>query len=630
MNHSPSAHVIHDCFVNDESVQDDEERKEKDILELIPMTLMFVKSIAGRKVKSSLLCLIDTGATDSWIKSSFVPEGVTLEKDRKVRNQTLAGPVTGASLIHAEQLKLPEFHRTRTIVNTTFRVFDSDLRYDAILGRKLLFQLGIVLDFKQRKMSWDDSHIMMRPYPEKFKSSKVLRTLQDDLQDEYLYDNDDATFTPEMFVAEKESLASEELGYKSSVIKESFYEGANFEEIARSCSHLTAKQQDELLTLLKKFPVLFDGGLGHYKDELIHLEIDPKAPTSTVRAYPVPHSKLKVFKRELDRLVEIDVFEEAERSEWIAGTFIVPKKDSRVRWITDFRALNKALRRKVYPIPKIQDIFLRRKRFRFLSKMDLSMQYYTFELDDESKEVCTFATPFGLYRYKRLPMGIKCAPDIAQNVMEKILKDINDIEIYIDDIAAFSSEWYEHLDLLEKVLTKLQEKGFKINPAKCEWGVQETDFLGHWLTPEGIKPWPKKTQAILNMKEPTNISELRSFLGLVTYYRDMWPRRSHVLAPLTNLVGKKKFVWGQEQRDAFAQMKALVIKDTMLAYPDHNLEFDVETDASDYQLGAVIKQNGIPVAFFSRKLNDAQKNYSTIEKELLSIVETFKEFRTML
>jgi hypothetical protein len=220
-------------------------------------------------------------------------------------------------------------------------------------------------------------------------------------------------------------------------------------------------------------------------------------------------------------------------------------------------------------------------------------------------------------------MGISAAPDIAQEIMERVLSDLLDkLEVYLDDIAAFSNSWEDHLVLLDKLFTVLQDKGFAVNPLKCEWGIQETDFLGHWLTPTGVKPWRKKIDAILRMRAPTNIKELCSFLGMVTYYRDMWPRRAHILAPLTALIKSKEFKWGPSQQKAFDEMRTLMATDAILVFPDHNLEFEIETDASDYQLGAVIKQNGRPVAYYSRKL--------TIEKELLSVVETLRTFRSML
>jgi hypothetical protein len=202
----------------------------------------------------------------------------------------------------------------------------------------------------------------------------------------------------------------------------------------------------------------------------------------------------------------------------------------------------------------------------------------------------------------------------------------------MDDVGAFNDTWEEHLKTLKTIMARLQDNNFTINPLKCEWAVQETDWLGYWLTLTGLKPWKKKIEAILAIKHPQNIKEVRSFIGAVTFYRNMFPHRSHILTPLTALTKKPKanFIWTPEAQKAFNEMKAIIAIYVLLRYPDHNEEFHVITDASDYQLGTVIKQNDIPVAFYSRKLNPAQQNYTIMEKYLLSIIETLKEFRTML
>ena len=202
----------------------------------------------------------------------------------------------------------------------------------------------------------------------------------------------------------------------------------------------------------------------------------------------------------------------------------------------------------------------------------------------------------------------------------------------------------DHLSKLRQVLIRLRCTGLKVNAAKCSFCATETEYLGYVLTREGIKPQPKKVEAILVLTPPQNVKQLRRFLGMVQYYRDLWARRSEMLSPLTDLVGecghtkatratktkRTPWHWDDVHQTAFENIKTAIAKDVVLAYPDYSQGFEIYTDSSKFQLGAIITQNNRPLAFFSRKLNTAQQKYSVTEQELLAIVETLKEFKGML
>ena len=210
--------------------------------------------------------------------------------------------------------------------------------------------------------------------------------------------------------------------------------------------------------------------------------------------------------------------------------------------------------------------------------------------------------------------------------------DLPNVRAYFDDIlitTAGSSE--DHLAHVELVLQRLTDAGFAVNLRKSSFAVTEIDYLGYWITRHGIQPQPKKVEAIMRLTPPTPNRQLRRFLGMINYYRDMRRRRSHILAPITAMCSTKaKFVWNDKEQKAFEDIKAIISRETLLAYPDFSKDFHIYTDSSDYQLGTVIMQDDRPLAFYSRKLNSAQKRYTTGEQELLSIVETLKEFKNIL
>lgn len=581
-----------------------------------PATIMLCDTIGTLKSRRMLKVLFDTGSKKTFINKRVLPKGyIPVPTAKTYTMRTLQGTFSSSEVIKIRDIRLPEFDKNRRITSHTALVTEGKCRYDLILGSDFLSKCGITFNYDKGTMEWYDAILPMRdPFG---LSAKDF----DDMEDSLHVQLEDEMFGQDWL----DSYATEILDAK--------YEKTDINDLVDKLDHLNNDQKNDLRKVLNKNAKLFNGTLGVYPHKKVHIDIDPKAEPVHARAYPVPHVHMDTFKKELYHMVDLGILEHQGSSEWASPSFIIPKKDGRVRWISDLRQLNKVIKRKQYPLPIINDILRKRQGYEFFTKLDISMQYYTFELDEESKDLCTIVTPFGKFRYNRLPMGLKCSPDFAQEVMENILRDVDDAEVYIDDVGNFSQDWESHIVLLDTVLHKLKENGFTVNPLKCEWAVKETDWLGYWLTPRGLKPWKKKIDAVLHMDRPRTPSALRSFIGCVNYYKDMWPSRAHVLKPLTDKSGlkkKDKLVWTDEMQTAFDKMKKLMCADALIAYPNHNLRFDIYTDASDYQLGAVLMQNGIPIAYFSKKLSGAQMNYTTMEKELLAIVATLKEFRSML
>jgi len=419
-------------------------------------------------------------------------------------------------------------------------------------------------------------------------------------------------------------------------IMDSKYEKQDMLHVAKDQSHLTQQQRDALYSVLQKYEDLFQGTLGEWPDEEISVELTKDAvPYHCGKPIRIPHAHLETLKKEVKRLVDIGVLEEVDGSRagpWCAPSFIVPKKDGRVRFITDYRELNKRIRRKPWPMPHVADLIQDIGSYTYVTALDLSMGYYHFRLSDELSDMSTFMLPFGLYKYRRLPMGLSVSPDLFQERMSKLFGDIPWIKVFIDDLLIFSNGTYEdHLEKVAIALERLRSKNLAVNALKSFWAVQEVDYLGFRLTREGVRPQAKKVKAIMEMVPPKNKRQLRRFIGLVNYYRFMWKHRSHVLAPLAALVGKNTpFKWRDEHQKGFDEMKRIVSKEILLSFPDYSKDFEIYTDASDKQLGAVLKQGNKTLAFFSKKLTKTQQGYSVGEKEMLSVVEALKEFRTMI
>ncbi len=556
--------------------------------------------------------LLDTGTTDTIVLRKFVKKGRAKSyKGKSTTWNTMGGKFTTNQKALID-FKFPELDPNKKVTWVTHVDSKTDQEhalYDIIIGMDLMTEIGIFVNTETKEVVWEGHTTPL-----------VSRgVLQDEDIVAHMYH---MAVNPVIQEAEE----------RQARILDADYSKIDIEEYFKELQYLSVQEQDLLASVLSSFPTLFGGGLGRLNIDPIHLELKPDAVPYAARPFPVPQSLHRTTKVEMNRLTGIQVFEKNSDSEWAAPTFVQPKKTGDVRILTDFRRLNECLVRKPFPLPRIADLLQKLRNFKYATAIDLSMGYYHIPLDEASQRLCTTVLPWGKYRYKVLPMGIKNSPDIFQEIMTNMFIDLEYTSTYLDDILVISDGTFEdHMMKVKKVLQRLEAANFRANVRKCFFAQDSLEYLGYQISRKGIQPQPKKVEAIMAIKEPKNVKQLRHFLGMVNYYRDMWQRRSHILAPLTKLVGKGvKFTWDKEQQKAFDEIKRVMSKETILAYPDFKKPFHIYTDASNTQLGAVIMQEDKPLAFYSRKMNSAQKNYTTGEQKFLSIVETLKEFQSLL
>ena len=568
-----------------------------------PVAFIRFNTKRGKAKPVTIRALLDSGAAETLVCSKHTKK----LKLKSIPGKSVSWSSPGGTLKTTSKVKaqftIPELHEDK-IIEWDVHVTEQLGAYDMIIGRDILEFLQIDIRFSDMAIHWDHATMPFKPYDAKIQEAFHVNE-------------------PDAVIDEMERVKR---------ILDAKYVPADLDEVCSEQTHLLSAEIGKLSELLHKYADLFDGTLGSWKEAKVDIELKPDATPYHAKPYPIPKCHLDTLRMEVDRLCEIGVLKRVNRSQWAAPTFIIPKKDGTVRFISDFRELNKRIVRKPYPIPHIQDMLLNLEGFQHATSLDLNMGFYHIELNPASKALCTIVLPFGKYEYQRIPMGLCNSPDIFQEKMSELMDGLDFVRTYIDDLLCLTKGTYDdHLKKLERVFKRLQDAGLKVNAKKSFFARQELEYLGYWITRDGIKPLPKKVEAILKIATPTNRKELRSFIGVVNYYRDMWLRRSHVLAPLASLTSKTtKWKWGPQQQTAFDTAKRIIARETMLAYPDFSKPFQIHTDASHYQLGAVISQDNKPIAFYSRKLNSAQTRYTTTERELLSIVETLKEYRTIL
>ena len=401
---------------------------------------------------------------------------------------------------------------------------------------------------------------------------------------------------------------------------------------------LTLEQQGDLNKLLTEYQDVFSKqGDPISSTSMVEHEIH-----TTGRPIRQPFRRQNPVIREIEQQQVKEMLRDGvirpSNSPWASPVVMVKKKDGSMRFCVDFRQMNDATIKDAHPLPRIDDTLESLYGAQYFTTLDLKSGYWQVPITEEDKEKTAFRTSSGqLYEFNQLPFGLCNAPATFSRLMDRTLAGLawNICLYYLDDIIVFSATWAEHIQRLKAVFERLRRANLKLGAKKCTLAAREVSFLGYRVTPDGLEPEPKLMEAISKLPPPINVAEVRSFLGLVGYYRRFVKKFSDKAAPLNALLRREQaWKWTEDCQKAFETLKGEIAARPVSAYPDFSKPFRLYTDASNIGLGAILaqKQQGKEkiICCASRTLNNAESNYSTTKKECLAVVWGVQVFRPFL
>ncbi|PNF31069.1 hypothetical protein B7P43_G17391, partial [Cryptotermes secundus] len=391
----------------------------------------------------------------------------------------------------------------------------------------------------------------------------------------------------------------------------------------------------DIVELLQEFPGLFSDRLGTVKGMTCHLDLSDNIPVRS-RPYQCSPPRLKLLREIVQDLLDKGVVRKSY-SQYASPAFLVPKPSGGQRMVIDYRLLNKKIVFDAFPMPNVESAFAHFEKATIFSVLDLNSAYYQIPLSAKSRKATAFCTPFGLFEFTKLPMGISVGCQVLSRVVDTLFGDLKCKFVYnfMDDLVVYSRSREEHLDHLREVFARLQKAGFTLNKNKLRLAQREIPFLGHLLSAEGIRILPERVEAITSFPPPKNLKAVRRFLGMAGFYGRFIPRFSHIAEPLHALKRKNaRFEWDDPQQAAFLQLKEALATPPVLQIPDFSLKFSIVCDASDVAISAVLQQGNAeqwaPVAYASRLLSPAERRYAVYERECLAVVYGCEKYRSYL
>ena len=378
-------------------------------------------------------------------------------------------------------------------------------------------------------------------------------------------------------------------------------------------------------TLKQQFPEVFSG-IGKLKSKQVTLHVDPNVKPVAQPLRQTPFNLQERVEKKIRELLDCDIIEEVDGpTPWVNPVVIIPKADGDIRLCIDMRRANEAILRGRHPIPTVDELLHSMNGSKVFSKLDLKWGYHQLELSPESRQITTFVTHKGLYRYKRLLFGVSSASELYQHEISTALAGIEGVDNISDDIIVHGPDQKTHDQRLLKTMERLKQHGLTLNADKCLFNVDRLVFMGILLSEKGIGPTEERVRALQEAREPETASEIRSFLGLANYSSRFIPHFATLTEPLRKLTRKDvSFHFGPEQKASFELLKRSMVEAGTLAYFDKSASTKVVADASPVGLGAVLMQNQdgawVPICYASRSLTECERKYSQTEKEALALV----------
>ena len=418
-----------------------------------------------------------------------------------------------------------------------------------------------------------------------------------------------------------------------------FVESNDLNQVAsvQDIDHLTTLERSALDDLVKEKISKMGSGLGYCKVAEHEIVLEEGVRPIKQRYYPVSPYKQKFIDEEVEEMLRLGVIERSN-SPWSSPVCLAKKKDGSFRFCIDFRKVNEHTKRDAYPIPYISSILDRLRDTRFISSIDIKSAFWQVPLSESSKEVTAFTVPGrGLFQFRRMPFGLSNAPATWQRIVDTIFGPELEpnVMVYLDDIVITSVTFSEHLKLLEIIFDRLYVAGLVVSLEKCKFCQSELRYLGYLVDSKGLRPDPEKVEAIVNLRPPQNISEVRRFVGTASWYRRFVPNFSSILAPILNLTKKNvRWNWSSDCQSSFTALKERLVTAPVLTAPDFEKEFYLHTDASSFGLGAVLTQKfdegEKAICYLSRSLSRQEMKLSVTEKECLAVIWSVEKLRHYL